>query len=184
MISLAESLGAEWGKYNIRVNAVSPGSVMTEGSTERLWKNLKCGAPTIVGLTLLRRSMLGEDLGKNAPLGRFGTSEDVVGPILFLCTPAARYACRAISACSRVLQRFPSRVFVVALAIVSAVVPLLTNCRSFITGSNYIVDGGQRLSSMMSTAFSKYVHISLPHAGCIERSHFLSQDAGKDVEWP
>lgn len=42
MISLAESLAAEWGKYGIRVNAVSPGSVITEGSSERLWKTLRC----------------------------------------------------------------------------------------------------------------------------------------------
>lgn len=128
MISLAESLAAEWGKYGIRVNAVSPGSVITEGSSERLWKTLRCAKLRNVDcvhvlclaacvqcrsvLTLCcvsgtageclcvvctdlcadvdGRELIGPDMGKNVPLGRFAAPEDVVGPILFLCTPAAR----------------------------------------------------------------------------------------------
>lgn len=39
VLNLTRSLGAEWGKYNIRLNAIAPGPFPTKGAWERLMPN-------------------------------------------------------------------------------------------------------------------------------------------------
>lgn len=73
IINLGRTLGSEWGKYGIRINDVSPGPVFTKGSFERLWLN-----EDII-----------ETINKRVPLGKFPGPEDIVGPVLFLASPAA-----------------------------------------------------------------------------------------------
>jgi NAD(P)-dependent dehydrogenase (short-subunit alcohol dehydrogenase family) len=73
IINLGRTLGSEWGKYGIRINDVSPGPVFTKGSFERLWLN-----DDII-----------ETINKKVPLGKFPEPEDVIGPVLFLASPAA-----------------------------------------------------------------------------------------------
>ncbi|MBP6739478.1 MAG: SDR family oxidoreductase [Leptospiraceae bacterium] len=73
IINLGRTLGSEWGKHGIRINDVSPGPVFTKGSFQRLWLNEE-----IIDL-----------VQKKVPLGKFPGPEDVVGPVLFLASPAA-----------------------------------------------------------------------------------------------
>jgi NAD(P)-dependent dehydrogenase (short-subunit alcohol dehydrogenase family) len=75
MINLAQTLGVEWGSMGIRVNAIAPGPVDTEGANARLWADPETRAR----------------MAKTVPLGRIGTSEDCAAAMLFLCSPAASF---------------------------------------------------------------------------------------------
>ena len=65
-------LSREAARRNIRVNAVAPGVIDTSM------------AATIP-------ANLREEMMKNVPLGRFGTTEEVAHVVLFLCSPLASY---------------------------------------------------------------------------------------------
>ena len=71
---VTRTFALEWAQRGVRINAVAPGYLetdMTEGLREsEHWRT-----------HLLSR----------IPMGRFGRPDDVVGPILFLASPAARY---------------------------------------------------------------------------------------------
>jgi NAD(P)-dependent dehydrogenase (short-subunit alcohol dehydrogenase family) len=72
LITLTKALAAEWGKYNINVNAICPGffpSKMTEATIRRIDQK-------ILEMT---------------PLGRFGGDEDLKGIAVFLASEASRH---------------------------------------------------------------------------------------------
>lgn len=79
LVGLTRSLAVEWGKYNIRVNAVLPGN-MQEGAMEAL-KDKE--SPFY--------QMVGEAMLKLIPLNGFGTGDDIKGAIVFLASKASRY---------------------------------------------------------------------------------------------
>jgi NAD(P)-dependent dehydrogenase (short-subunit alcohol dehydrogenase family) len=80
VINLTQSLAVEWAQFGVRVNAVAPGPVSTEGANARLWS-----APEMM-----------EKLERRVPLGRFALAADCVGPVLFLCSEAARFVTGAV----------------------------------------------------------------------------------------
>jgi NAD(P)-dependent dehydrogenase (short-subunit alcohol dehydrogenase family) len=72
---LVRSLASEWGKYNIRLNAIAPGSFPTEGAWSRL-----------------RPPQLGEsDVAARIPLGRHGEHEELANLAAFLLSDYAGY---------------------------------------------------------------------------------------------
>lgn len=71
---LTKSLAIAWGTENIRVNAVAPGWITTP-LTQALRDDPARSA------AILART----------PLNRWGEPEDVVGAVLFLCSPAAAF---------------------------------------------------------------------------------------------
>lgn len=75
VISLTMCLSVEWGKYNIRVNAIAPGYIMTPGVTE-IYRT---------------QPEISEKRLKDVPLGRLGQPEDVAKAALFLASDAADY---------------------------------------------------------------------------------------------
>jgi NAD(P)-dependent dehydrogenase (short-subunit alcohol dehydrogenase family) len=75
VISLTRTLAVEWAPHRIRVNAVAPGPVRTEGTDRQLWVNESVVAA-------VRRTV---------PLGRFGTPEEVAEAVAFLAGPRASY---------------------------------------------------------------------------------------------
>jgi NAD(P)-dependent dehydrogenase (short-subunit alcohol dehydrogenase family) len=75
MINLAQSLAVEWGSLGIRVNAIAPGPVDTEGANQRLWADPETRAK----------------MAATVPLGRIGSSEDCAAAMVFLCSPAASF---------------------------------------------------------------------------------------------
>jgi gluconate 5-dehydrogenase len=72
LIAMTRALAAEWGKYNINVNAICPGffaSKMTKVTLERIDKS-------VIALT---------------PLERLGGDEDLKGSVVFLASEASRH---------------------------------------------------------------------------------------------
>lgn len=76
---LTRALAVAWAKENIRVNAVAPGWIRTP-LTQPLQDDPERSA------SILAR----------VPMTRWGTPEDVAGPVLFLCSHAARFITGAI----------------------------------------------------------------------------------------
>ena len=79
VIGMSRSLAVEWGKYNIRVNAILPGN-MAEGMMEDL-KNKESDFYRFAGEPMLNL----------IPLTRFGNGDDIKGAILFLASKAGSY---------------------------------------------------------------------------------------------
>ncbi len=75
-IMFARSLAAEWGGDTIRVNAVSPGSILFPGGG---WERRQERDPEVIA----------DFISRDMPLGRFGTPEEVANVCVFLCSPLA-----------------------------------------------------------------------------------------------
>jgi citronellol/citronellal dehydrogenase len=74
--NLTKSAALEWGKYGIRVNAVSPGSIKSSGLDKYPEEVQKMGIPA---------------LRDCVPLKRLGTEAEVSASIVYLLSPAASY---------------------------------------------------------------------------------------------
>lgn len=75
-IMYARSLAVEWAKDNIRVNAVSPGSIIFPGGG---WARRQERDPEVIA----------DFIARDLPLGRFGTPEEIANVCTFLCSPLA-----------------------------------------------------------------------------------------------
>lgn len=75
VLAMTKSLAFEWAAYGIRVNAVAPGPIPTEGAWEKLVPDK--------GFEAAYRSRL--------PLGRFGTPEELAGTVMFLLSDLSAY---------------------------------------------------------------------------------------------
>lgn len=71
---LTKALANDWGKYNIKVNAIAPGYFLTK-MTAPLCKNKKRF----------------QEISKRIPLGRWGKPEDLGGIAVFLVSEASEY---------------------------------------------------------------------------------------------
>jgi 3-oxoacyl-[acyl-carrier protein] reductase/2-deoxy-D-gluconate 3-dehydrogenase len=79
IIHLTRSMALELGPRGVAVNAIAPGSIMTEGT-----RKLFYGADgTFAGRTA--------EFMQHIPLGRPGTPEEIAEAALFLASPAAGY---------------------------------------------------------------------------------------------
>jgi NAD(P)-dependent dehydrogenase (short-subunit alcohol dehydrogenase family) len=77
VIQMTRELAIEWGHFGIRVNAIAPCQLDTPGVLSMLdWDD-----PS--GVTFGQRVLSG------IPLGRLATTEDMVGPVVFLASDAA-----------------------------------------------------------------------------------------------
>jgi len=75
---LTRSLGCEWGKHGITVNAIAP-TVFRSPLTAWMFDENK-------NATAVREGFLAR-----VPIGRLGEPEDLAGPLLFLCTKASDF---------------------------------------------------------------------------------------------
>src|SRR5262249_5023960 len=71
---MTRALAMEWGPYDVRVNAIAPGFIITD-LTRKIWADpqMQAWAQT------------------NTPQRRLGQPQDLVGVALFLASPAAAF---------------------------------------------------------------------------------------------
>ena len=73
VLAMTRTLAAEWGQFGIRVNAIAPGPMHTEGTDKNLW--------------------MGGDIDRmvvaQVPLGRLGEPADVTRAALWICSADA-----------------------------------------------------------------------------------------------
>ncbi len=93
-ISLAKSLAQQLAPSNIRVNSVSPGSILFEGGS--WWRRQQADPAGIA-----------EFVTRELPFGRFGRPEEVGDVVAFLCSARASW----ISGTSIVVDGCQSRAF-------------------------------------------------------------------------
>jgi NAD(P)-dependent dehydrogenase (short-subunit alcohol dehydrogenase family) len=74
LLGLTRALSSEWAPKGIRVNAIAPGYFRT-AMTDAFFQD-----------TAWKKAMLAK-----IPLGRFGQVEDLIGTVVFFCSPAAAY---------------------------------------------------------------------------------------------
>ena len=78
---LTRSLACEWGKYGININAIAP-TVFRSALTQWMFDDQVAYKKFLVRI----------------PLGRLGEPEDLVGPIIYLSSPASDFMTGAILA--------------------------------------------------------------------------------------
>jgi len=83
MISISKSLGRKYGSDGVLVNSVMPGLIHTA-----MWERAATEIADATGGTM---ENVIENNGKNVPVGRYGTSEEVAALIVFLCSNASSY---------------------------------------------------------------------------------------------
>ncbi len=72
------TLAAEWGPFNVRVNAISPGLINTQHNVD------------VMGASAVER------YAKAIPIGRIGQPEDILGLAIFLASEASAFITGAV----------------------------------------------------------------------------------------
>jgi NAD(P)-dependent dehydrogenase (short-subunit alcohol dehydrogenase family) len=71
---MSRDFAAEWAPFGVRVNCIAPGWIETE-----------------MNASLLQNRNISQKVIERVPLGRWGTVDDVVGPVLFLASDYSGY---------------------------------------------------------------------------------------------
>jgi peroxisomal 2,4-dienoyl-CoA reductase len=86
--ALTRTLALEWAPHHIRVNAVAPGPIPTEGVRKAFTP--PPGAHGAADVFAVERAM-GDYAKKAIPLGRWGAPEDIANAVAFLASPAGAW---------------------------------------------------------------------------------------------
>jgi len=84
VINLTKAMALELGRDGLTVNAVAPGSILTEGTKQLFYGNDG----------LFRESV--QQMLAHVPLGRPGTTAEVAHTVLFLVAPESSYVNGAV----------------------------------------------------------------------------------------
>ena len=75
VMSMTQTLAVEWAPHGIRVNAVAPGPIESEGAARQLWNSPEAVAR----------------ITRSVPLGRWGKPAEVAEAVAFLASPGAGF---------------------------------------------------------------------------------------------
>jgi NAD(P)-dependent dehydrogenase (short-subunit alcohol dehydrogenase family) len=85
LVMFSKCLANELIQYNIRVNTVNPGLILTAGWTDAAEERTQ-------GTELTPQDFLDNIAKENTPIGRFATAEELAHFFVFLCSPKASYS--------------------------------------------------------------------------------------------
>lgn len=91
--ALTRTLAVEWAPQRIRVNAIAPGPIPTEGVRKAFTPPADSGVPDVFAATEQHMAAYAE---KGIPLGRWGSPEDIANMVAFLASPAGDWITGAI----------------------------------------------------------------------------------------
>jgi peroxisomal 2,4-dienoyl-CoA reductase len=91
--ALTRTLAMEWAPQRIRVNAIAPGPIPTEGVRKAFTPPGDSGIPDIFAEADQRMAAYAR---KAIPLGRWGTPRDIANMVAFLASPAGDWITGAI----------------------------------------------------------------------------------------
>jgi NAD(P)-dependent dehydrogenase (short-subunit alcohol dehydrogenase family) len=75
VMAMTQTLAVEWAPHRIRVNAVAPGPIESEGAAKQLWSS----------------DAAVKEITDGVPLGRWGRTADIADAVSFLVSPHASY---------------------------------------------------------------------------------------------
>ncbi len=85
MLSFTKNFALEMGPHNVTVNAIAPGGITTEGTSQPL-----------AGMTADQTAAMMAAFTQRIPLRRMGVPDDIAKVALFLASPAADYMTGAL----------------------------------------------------------------------------------------
>ena len=83
--ALTRTLAVEWAPQRIRVNAIAPGPIPTDGVRKAFTPPADSGVPDVFAAAEER---MAEYAKKGIPLGRWGSPRDIANMVAFLASPA------------------------------------------------------------------------------------------------
>lgn len=91
--ALTRTLALEWAPHGIRVNAVAPGPIPTEGVRKAFAPPASAGG--VPDVFAIERAM-GDYAKRAIPLGRWGAPHDIANAVVYLASPAASWVTGSI----------------------------------------------------------------------------------------
>jgi NAD(P)-dependent dehydrogenase (short-subunit alcohol dehydrogenase family) len=91
--ALTRTLAVEWAPQRIRVNAIAPGPIPTEGVKKAFTPPASSGVPDVFAAA---EEKMAEYARTGIPRGRWGTPRDIANMVAFLASPAGDWITGAI----------------------------------------------------------------------------------------
>jgi NAD(P)-dependent dehydrogenase (short-subunit alcohol dehydrogenase family) len=91
--ALTRTLAVEWAPQRIRVNAIAPGPIPTEGVRKAFTPPADSGVPDLFAAAEEKMAAYAQ---ASIPLGRWGTPRDIANMVAFLASPAGDWITGAI----------------------------------------------------------------------------------------
>ena len=91
--ALTRTLAIEWAPQKIRLNAIAPGPIPTDGVRKAFTPPAESGVADVFAVADARMAAYAQ---KSIPLGRWGTPRDIANMVAFLASPAGDWITGAI----------------------------------------------------------------------------------------